>query len=200
MLYNFATWVVRGFYRLIFKIEIEGLDNIPKDKTYVVIANHKSNFDPPLIAAFLPFKMGFMAKESLFRVFLVGTIIKKFGAFPVKAGGHNISAIKTAVEILKNGRNLLIFPEGKRVFEKGKLEKGKKGAALIASKAGVGLLPIGICGEYGFRAKIKLNIGELIEFDNTNMTSDELERITNQVAMVRISELCGDKIYEDCCC
>ena len=63
-MYNFVLSIVRGIYRLLFKIEIEGLEKIPKDKNFLVVPNHLSNFDPPLVAAFLPVKMTYMSKAS----------------------------------------------------------------------------------------------------------------------------------------
>ena len=128
-MYNFVLSIVRGIYRLLFKIEIEGLEKIPKDKNFLVVPNHLSNFDPPLVAAFLPIKMTYMAKASLFKVPVVAQVIKAFGAFPVKRSGHDISAVKTAIKLLKDGNTLVIFPEGVRVRTPGTLGKGKQGDA-----------------------------------------------------------------------
>ncbi|MBO5955605.1 MAG: 1-acyl-sn-glycerol-3-phosphate acyltransferase, partial [Clostridia bacterium] len=89
---KFVLALVRGIYRLLFRIEIQGLENIPKDKNFLVTPNHLSNFDPPLIAAFLPVDMGYMAKASLFKVPVVSSVIKAFGAFPVKRSGNDMGA------------------------------------------------------------------------------------------------------------
>ncbi len=197
---NFIMSIVRGFYRLLFKIEIEGLENIPKDKNFLVTPNHLSNFDPPLIAAFLPIDLAYMAKASLFKVPVVGAVIKAFGAFPVNRSGNDIGAVKLAIKILKDGKSLALFPEGARIRTPGVLGKGKQGAAMIAAKAGVGFLPVGIEASYKFRGKVKLSVGEYIDFSeyyNQRLNSEALQQITDDLLMPRIAELAGAKVYGD---
>ncbi len=198
-MYNFVLAVVRGFYRLLFKIEIEGLEKIPTDKNFLVVPNHLSNFDPPLIAAFLPIKMAYMAKASLFKVPVVSSVIKAFGAFPVKRTGNDMSAVKLAIKLLKDGKILAMFPEGKRVRTPGVLGKGKQGAAMIAAKSGVGFLPVGITATYKFRSKVTLTVGDYIDFSEYSgqrLSSEELQRITDELLMPKIAELAGAKVYE----
>ena len=129
---KFVLKLVRGIYRFLFKVEIEGLENIPTDKNFVVTPNHLSNFDPPLVAAFMPIdNMAYMAKASLFKVPVVAQVIRAFDAFPVKRG-EGMAAIRTSIKLLKEGRCLVVFPEGKRVRTPGTLGKGKSGAVMIA--------------------------------------------------------------------
>ena len=197
---KFVLAVVRGFYRLLFKIETEGLENIPEDKNFLVVPNHMSNFDPPLIAAFLPVDMAYMAKASLFRVPVVGSLIRVFGAFPVKKTGNDIAAVKLAIKILKEGKSLTLFPEGKRVKTPGMLGEGKQGAAMIAAKSGVGFLPVGINTRYRFRGVVKLTVGEDIDFSeyyDKKLNSEALQQITNELLMPKIAELAGAKVYAD---
>ena len=197
---KFILALVRGFYKLLFKIEIEGIENIPQDKNFLVVPNHMSYFDPPLIAVFLPVDMAYMAKESLFHVPIVGRIIKSFGAFPVKKTGNDIAAVKLAIKILKEGKSLTIFPEGKRVKTPGVLGEGKQGAVMIAAKAGVGFLPVGINTTYKFRSRVKLTVGEYIDFSeyyDKRLNSEMLQSITNEMLMPRIAELAGAKVYAD---
>jgi len=192
--------IVRGVYRLLFKIEIEGLENIPEDKNFLVIPNHLSYFDPPMIAAFLPTDMAYMAKASLFSVPGLGSLIKAFGAFPVKKTGNDIAAVKTAIRILKDGKSLTLFPEGQRVKTPGVLGEGKLGAAMIASKSGVGFLPIGINATYKFRSRVKMSVGKYIDFSeyhDRRLNSEELQKVTNELLMPQIAELAGAKVYGD---
>ena len=197
---KFVLAVVRGIYRLLFKIEIEGLENIPTDKNFLVVPNHLSYFDPPMIAAFLPVDMAYMAKASLFKVPVVGCLIRSFGAFPVKKSGNDISAVKLAIKILREGKSLTLFPEGKRVKTPGILGEGKQGAAMIAAKSGVGFLPVGINTRYRFRGVVKLTVGEYIDFSeyhDKKLNSEALQQITNQLLMPKIAELAGAKVYAD---
>ncbi len=196
---NFILGAARLFYKICFKVEIHGLDKIPKDKNFIITPNHLSNFDPPLIAAFFPLDMAYMAKASLFNVPIVKNVIKAFDAFPVKAG-DGMSAIRTSIRILREGKNLVIFPEGRRVRTPGVLGKGKKGAVMIASSAGVGILPVGIETTYKFRSRIKVTIGDYIDFSEygeRKLTSDEVKDITNNVLMEKIAVLAGAKVYGD---
>lgn len=196
---KFILAAVRGLYRVLFKIEIEGIDNIPKDRNFLLVPNHLSNYDPPLVAAFLPIDdMGYMAKASLFKVPIVSSVIKAFGAFPVKRSGNDMAAVKLAIKILKEGKCLTMFPEGKRVKTPGILGEGKQGAAMIAAKAGVGFLPVGIQTDYKFRGKVRVTVGEYIDFSeyhDKKMNSEALQQVTNELLMPKIAELAGAKVY-----
>ncbi len=197
---KFILAVVRGIYRILFKIEINGLENIPKDKNFLMVPNHLSYFDPPLLAAFLPIEMAYMAKASLFKAPIVGSVIKAFGAFPVKKAGNDMAAVKLAIRILKDGKSLTVFPEGQRIKTPGTLGEGKSGAAMIAAKAGVGFLPVGIDTRYKFRGKVKLNVGEYIdisEYYDTRLTTEMLQQITDEMLMPKIAELAGANVYGD---
>ncbi len=197
---EFVLKLVRSIYRVLFKIEIQGLENIPKDKNFLVIPNHISNFDPPLLVAFLPVDMAYMAKESLFKIPVVSRVIRAFGAFPVKRTGNDMAAVKLAIRILKGGKSLTIFPEGIRIRTHGVLGKGKQGAAMIAAKAGVGFLPVGIDATYKLRSKVKVVVGEYIDFSEYSgkrLSSEELQQVTDRVLMPKIAELAGAKVYGD---
>lgn len=197
---EFVLKLVRSIYKVLFKIEIEGLENIPKDKNFLVIPNHLSNFDPPLIAAFLPVEMAYMAKASLFKVPVVSQVIRAFGAFPVKRTGNDMAAVKLAIKILKDGKSLTMFPEGVRVRTRGILGKGKQGAAMIAAKSGVGFLPVGIDATYKLRSTVKVAVGEYIDFSEYSgkrLSSEELQQVTDQMLMPKIAELAGAKVYGD---
>lgn len=196
---KFVLKLVRGFYRFLFKVEIEGLENIPTDKNFVVTPNHLSNFDPPLVAAFMPIdNMAYMAKASLFKVPVVAQVIRAFDAFPVKRG-EGMAAIRTSIKLLKEGRCLVVFPEGKRVRTPGTLGKGKSGAVMIASNARVGILPVGIEATYKFRSRVKLTVGEYIDlseyYTEKKLSAEDVQSITDDVVMEKIAVLSGAKTY-----
>ena len=196
---KFVLKLVRGIYRFLFKVEIEGLENIPTDKNFVVTPNHLSNFDPPLVAAFMPIdNMAYMAKASLFKVPVVAQVIRVFDAFPVKRG-EGMAAIRTAIKLLKEGRCLVVFPEGKRVRTPGTLGKGKSGAVMIASNARVGILPVGIEATYKFRSRVKLTVGEYIDlaeyYTEKKLSAEDVQSITDNVVMEKIAVLSGAKTY-----
>ncbi len=198
MLFNVIRTVLKAVYRIMFKIEISGIDNIPNDKRLVIAPNHLSNFDPQILGVFLPLRMGFMAKDSLFKMPIFGGILKALGAFPVKRGALDLSAVKTALKILKSDRALMVFPEGKRSTTPGILGEGKSGAVMLAVKAQADILPIGIEATYKFRSTVHVRIGETVglsEYYGKKLTAAELQAITDGELMPRIAELSGAKLY-----
>lgn len=167
--YGFCRALVRIYYKLIYKIEIAGIEYLPETGGYILCCNHKSNNDPPIVASFMPRRLNFLAKDELFHVPVLGGIIKILGAIPIKRGSGDIAAIKHCLSILKQGKPLLMFPQGTRCSSI-KQEDFKPGALPIARKVRVPVIPIGINGEYKFRSKININIGKPI-------TTDDIERI-----------------------
>ncbi len=195
--YQIARVFVSGVLHLLFRIRVEGKENIPQSGTYVVCSNHKSLLDPPMLGACLPFPVRFMAKEELFRNKLLGGILRGVGAFPIKRGKSDVGALRGAMKMLASGENVAIFPEGTR--SKGDtMRRGKQGAALIAAKAGVNILPVGIEGEYRFLRRVTFRIGKVIpleEYFEKKLTGDELQILTDEKIMPAIGDLAGVKPY-----
>lgn len=197
--YWFARGLVKGLLHLCLRIHVEGKENIPQKEACLVCSNHKSVLDPPLLGSCLPFRMGFMAKEELFRNKIFGALIRSLGAFPIKRGKSDVGALRSAMKMLENGESLVIFPEGGRSPE-GHLRRGKQGAALIAAKTGVCILPVGIEGRYRFWGKMTVRIGQPIPMDgykDIKLTSEELQKITDETLMPTISALAGVRTYEN---
>ena len=195
--YRIARVLVSGVFHLLYRIRIEGKENIPTDGTYVVCSNHKSLMDPPMLGVCLPFPVRFMAKEELFRNKLFGGILRAVGAFPIKRGKSDVGALRSAMKMLANGENVAIFPEGTR--SKGDtMRRGKQGAVLIASKAGVHILPVGIEGEYKLFHKLTFRIGKVVSLEDyfdRKINGDELQELTDKTIMPAIGELAGVKPY-----
>ena len=118
--FHIAYLFVKPLVCLLFPHKVVGLENLPEGGA-LLCANHASGWDPVLIAVSLPndSRLSFMGKDSLFRIPLLGPIIRKLGAFPVKRGGNDLVAMKTAMKALTDGRRLLVFPEGTRVEHQG---------------------------------------------------------------------------------
>ncbi len=197
--YKIARVFVSGVLHLLFRIRVEGKENIPQTGTYVVCSNHKSLMDPPMLGACLPFPVRFMAKEELFRNKLLGGILRGVGAFPIKRGKSDVGALRGAMKMLENGENVAIFPEGTR--SKGdRMRRGKQGAALIAAKAGVNILPVGIDGEYKLFHKLTFRIGKVIPLEKyfeQKLSGEELQAVTDEQIMPAIGKLAGVKPYEN---
>lgn len=197
--YKFVRGIVSGVCHLIFRIKIVGRENIPCDGTFVICSNHISAFDPPIVGIAMPFPVRFMAKEELFSNKFFGAIISALGAFPIKRGKSDVGALKAAINMLKSGEKLVIFPEGGRSKD-GNLRRGKSGAALIAIKSGVNILPVGIEGKYGLFKKITIKIGEIIPLDEyygKKLETEELQKLTSEQIMPAIANLAGVRTYEN---
>lgn len=160
-MYLFFRKLLSIFFHIKYKINIINEQNIPDLKGgYIIASNHQSNWDPPMIAAVVRGKFSFMAKEELFHInpFAVW-IMKACGAFPVVRGAGDDAPILTSIEKLKQNRILVIFPEGTRSKD-GTIGRVKSGVTLIASQAGVPVLPI--CIRYGDKRRVDVNFGKLI--------------------------------------
>lgn len=186
MLYVLFRFLLRVLYRLLFRLEAKGLHHIPAEGPVILASNHISNLDPPTIGVLVPRKVNFMAKEELFKVPVFGPLIRAFGAFPVKRGGVSKEAIKSAINLLKEGNVLGIFPEGSRKTP----GAAKKGTAMIAVRSGAVIIPVAIVGKYRIFRKTYVCYGPPVDLTAIiNESSPEmLDRVTEAV-MARINEL-----------
>lgn len=162
--YNNIKKFINVPIKLLFDIRVNGLENIPEEN-YILIGNHKSIFDIPLLIISIPNEIHFMAKKEVFDNKLVNNIFSKMGAFPVNRDKVDISAIKTSLRLLKDNEVIGIFPEGTRNKTDEILLPFKPGTSMLASKSKKLIVPFGINGEYKFREKIDLNIGEPIDIN-----------------------------------
>jgi len=138
----------RGMFRILFRLfnrwEVTGREHVPAHGGVLIIANHTSYSDPPIVGAAFPRPVHFMAKAGLF-FFPLGPIIRRTHAFPVRRGAGNREALRRAISLLKEGKVLLIFPEGTR-SPQGKLIPLEQGAAFVALSSGAQVVPVGIDG------------------------------------------------------
>ena len=145
--YRFIRWIVRwGFFWLGGGFRIHGRENVPKDGPLLVAPIHVSNLDPPATACAMPRPITFMAKSELFKG-IFGKLIQSLGAFPVHRGEADTEAIRLALELLKQGRAVLIFPEGTRGNGR-EIQPMTTGVALLAKRSGAAVLPVGIAGTH----------------------------------------------------
>jgi 1-acyl-sn-glycerol-3-phosphate acyltransferase len=145
---RFAALLARFALSALARVKVEFETELPQDGPLIVVANHMSNADPPLVAGWLTPKLGrqlhILAKQSLF-VGPVGAVLRRLGATPVRAGGSDIEAYRVARTVLDRGEVLCIFPEGTRSRD-ATLSEARPGVAMLATREGVPILPVGVSG------------------------------------------------------
>ena len=161
--YRFAKVVCNVVCKLWFKLEYYGMENLPTDRGYSLVGNHQSYWDPVMMGLKLNTTLTFMANEKLFHKPVLAPIIRGLGAFPVNLKKPDMTAIRTAKKVVKEGKVLALFPEGTRSHD-GKLLKFKGGVIYIASVTGEDVVPV--CITYGnggkFRSRILIRYGQVI--------------------------------------
>ncbi len=139
--------LVFPIYRLLFRGRTMGNSNVPMEGALVVVANHGSHLDPPLLGHALGRPVAFMAKAELFRIPVLGAVIRACGAYPVARGASDREAIRTATDRLEQGWATGVFIDGTRQAD-GRVNDPQAGAALLAARAGVPLLPVAIINSH----------------------------------------------------
>ena len=159
--YYILHTLVRPIIRLIYPFSVKGLENLPKNQAVVLCANHASGWDPILICVALPreFPIRIMAKKQLMDIPVLGKILKKIGAFGVDRGHSDLNAVKTAIKAVREGDNLLIFPEGTRVDHEGDV-RPKGGVVMIAIRTGAALMPVYVGGKKRLFHRTHIVFGE----------------------------------------
>ena len=176
---------VLPIYKFVFKGHLIGRENIPQKDTFIMVSNHGSLLDPPLLGHALGRNISFMAKSELFQVPILGFVIKACGAYPVKRGIADKNTIKTACKKLSNNNCIGIFIDGTRQ-KNGLVNKPKQGAALLAFKNQKLLLPVAIVNSHRlirfkfcipFFSKIIIKVGKPIQPPQSS-SRDELNSFT----------------------
>ncbi len=196
-LYYTARFLIRLLMFLLTRWRVTGKENIPGDGPLLIVVNHLSLADPPVIGTSINRKAIFLAKEELFRSGLSRYIVRGLGAFPVRRGRMNREAMRKAEQLLAQGMALIMFPEGRR-SQGGQLEPAFSGAALIACRNHVPVLPIGITGTEKLksiarlirRPKVTVNIGHPFYLPRMDgkLTRSMLVELTHSI-MEHIAEL-----------
>ena len=185
-----VIYYVVGFIAgILHPVTVEGMDRLP-DSGVLLCPNHASNWDPILVALKLPinYRLHIMAKEELFKNPLLGWLLRKVGAFPVSRGNNDINTIRTAIQSIKDGDNLLVFPEGTTIhdgigYTDGLPAHAKAGVAMIGVRTGAKLVPVFVDGEKKLFHRTRIIFGEPYQphYTGRRGTSDEMQKIADDI-------------------
>lgn len=190
LLYHLFKWsIVSPTLHLYLRGRTYGTKNVPQRGPLVVVSNHASDFDPPILSSCVGRPVAYMAKEELFEIPILKQAIQVYGAYPVSRGAADRSAIRSALKYLEAGWATGLFLEGTRTPD-GRITDPKLGAALVAAKAKAPLLPVSLWGTQHIFKKgsalprpvpITVRIGEVIAAPNST-DRQELQSVTQQCA------------------
>ena len=132
--------------KFFFNIRVRGRENIPEGTSqYLICSNHVCWIDPIIVCAGFRQKVNIMAKKELFKIPVLAQLIRALGAYPIDRSGGNAGTIKKTIEMLKTGESVCMFPQGTRCAGKTiDMTPLKPGAAMIAVRAGVPIVPVRI--------------------------------------------------------
>jgi 1-acyl-sn-glycerol-3-phosphate acyltransferase len=192
VLYHAFKWsMVSPFFYAYLQGKVYGVENVPKQGAFIAVSNHGSNFDPVLLSCALERPIAYMAKEELFKIPVLKQAIALYGAYPVKRGAADRQAIKDALSYAEKGWGVGLFVSGTRTPD-GKIIDPKAGAALIAAKAQVPILPVCLWGTHAIEEKgkklpnavpVTVRIGELMPTP-ASTKREELDRVTAECTKI----------------
>jgi 1-acyl-sn-glycerol-3-phosphate acyltransferase len=181
--FRFVYTIAKPILLLFHPIAVEGLEALPRGGV-LLCPNHCSNWDPILLVLSLPkdYRLHIMAKDSLFHIPVLNWIVGKLGAFPVARGSADIQAVKTSIQAIKSGDNLLIFPEGTRVNGEGEV-RAKGGAAVVGVRTGAILVPVYISPEKRMFHKTRIVFGKPYTpvYTGRHGTAEEMQKIADDL-------------------
>lgn len=196
MLARVLVVVLRPFIFLFHPWRIVGRENLPREGGVILCSNHLSDWDPALLfIACHPRRVCFMAKAELFRFKPFGKLLSGlFGAFPVVRGSKDTGALDTAQALVEKGELMGIFPEGTRSKD-GRMLRFKSGAALIAARTGVDVVPCGIDRRSRLFRRVAITFGAPISAEELHLTGDQPDhKYATRLLAERVRALSGQEM------
>lgn len=189
LFFTVVYYLGRTLLSVLFPATVEGLDRLPRNGV-LLCPNHSSNWDPILIALRLPvnYRLHIMAKVDLFKNPILAWILRRLGAFPVSRGSSDIQSVKTAMQAIRSGDNLLIFPEGTTIhngigYVDGLPAHAKGGVAVIGVRTGATLVPVFVDGPKKPFHRTRIIFGEPYTpvYTGHHGTSEEMQKIADDI-------------------
>jgi cytidylate kinase len=188
LLYNLLKLSFRAYFRLFYKTDIKGLENMPPSGGLIIACNHLSNFDPPLAGGFTELKRDsvYFAKRELLGWPLLGLVFRSPKFIPVdrKRAGGDLSSLKAALKAVKSGGSLFIFPEGTR-SKNGRPGRAKQGVGFLAYYGGAPVLPVKVINtdKLPFTRRVGLTVGRpfTLKPDETRPAKEQLQEFADKI-------------------
>ena len=189
LFFTVVYYVARVLVNMLFPATVEGMDRLPRNGA-LLCPNHSSNWDPILVALRLPvnYRLHIMAEVDLFKNPILAWILRRLGAFPVSRGSSDIQSVKTAMQAIKSGDNLLIFPEGTTIhngigYVDGLPAHAKAGVAVIGVRTGATLVPVFVDGPKKPFRRTRIIFGEPYTpvYTGRHGTSEEMQKIADDI-------------------
>ena len=184
--YGISLYVSRVAALTLFDLRIRHQNRVPLKGPAILAANHQSVLDPWLVGLSLERRAAYLARETLFRVPILGWLIRKYDSLPVpRESIAPRAALEVCLKVLEKGRALILFPEGTRSYD-GRLQPLKRGIVLLAKRTGAPVVPIIVHGSYRCwprtqklprPGQIDLVFGEPIQFANDESSDSFVERL-----------------------
>ena len=195
LFYYLARFPVNLFFMIFYGVRFYGRNHLPESGGVVLICNHQSHFDPPLLAAGLRRRLNFLARKSLFKFKPFAWLIDMLDAIPLDKEGIGFAGIMESLKRLKNGEVVLVMPEGERTWD-GKIAPFLQGSLLLALRTKSAILPAAISGCYEafprtqkfpmLWGRIRVVYGKPLLYEEIkDMTEEELRRLCE----TRVAEL-----------
>ncbi|HXC02575.1 MAG TPA: lysophospholipid acyltransferase family protein [Opitutaceae bacterium] len=191
--YGVCHYVILNIYDACFRGEVNGLENIPAQGSFILAANHASLLDPPAIGCHVPRQFSFFARKSLWKPGFASWWLDTVGTIPVdRDGSTDVMAIKRVLQALRAGRPIIMFPEGTRSRD-GRLQPAKSGIGMLACRAAVPVVPARIFGSFDafgpsrglqLGTPIDITYGRILQppdFDDPAAGKDRYQRASGKI-------------------
>jgi len=194
LLYRICKVLALIIGHVIYRFEITGRENIPKEGAFLLCSNHIHAFDPIALSIFIKREPRFMAKKELFKPGFLNWFFTNFGAYPIdRKSAADMQAYRTTINLLKEGNGITIFSQGTRMKD---FDNAKSGVAVFALKTGAPIIPAGIRASYKLFSKIHVHYGEPIpmeEYAGQKVKTELVEKVMATVVQ-HVSDLASPAI------
>lgn len=185
MFYKCITNLFGVLVKVVFRVKVVGIDNIPQEGSCIIACNHKSNWDGIIIAGLLKKrKINVLAKKELFKNKILKSFLTKLNVIPVDRENPDLSTVKTVLKLLKNNEVIGIFPEGTRNKGEDAFSQAKAGLGMFAIKGKTTVVPVSLISKYKIFGRVTVYIDkpvDLSEYYGKKMNSQDYQVISDDI-------------------